>query len=794
MKSFKHINAQTVNEAVNLLDKSKGKAKLMSGGTDLLGVLKDKILLEYPETIINIKTIPNLDYIRKDARGLKIGALTKLEDIAKSPEIKGEYTVLAEAAGSVATPQIRRMGTLGGNLCQDVRCWYYRYPHHVGERIPCYLKGGKGCYALNAENQYHSIFGGLRAGSTPCQSACPGGAEIPSYLNRVREGDLFEAAKILLTANPIPAITGRVCPHFCEQDCNRGGYDESVSVRDIERFMGDYILDNADKLFTAPKHDTGKSVAIIGSGPAGLAAAYYLRKAGHRVTIFDRMKEPGGLLTYAIPAYRLPKDIVKRAVKAIEKTGVIFKLNVDTGKKIILDNLKKKYDSVFIASGAWNPVFIGLKYENLTRFGMEYLINIHNGIKEAPGKKVLVIGGGNAAVDVAISSLRLGAETVTMACLESQDEMPALPWERQQAVEEGVKLMPSWGPHRILKSGKKVTGMELVRCISVYNDQGRFAPTYDNTVKETVEADAIMMAVGYATDLSFIKSGSKLKNERGLITVDPETQATSMPGIYAGGAVAHGPATVIEAIASGRKAAAAMNIYLGRAKTNKDKKDEKAIDPFLKFNNNYSNKTKRVNPPKLPVSKRKIDIEDAAGAGINEIEAEANRCFNCSCMSVNSSDIAVALVALNAKIKITGPEGVRTIPVEQFFGSIGNCSRANKIVTEIQIPRPPDGAKQSFFKYRMRKSVDFSIVSLASIISMKDGICRNARIALGAVAPRPFRATEAEQALNGKTLNDETINAAAKAVIANAIPLSGNVYKIEILKTLIKRAALGTKE
>jgi hypothetical protein len=239
MKPFNHHNARSVSEATRLLKNYGGKAALNAGGTDILSVLKDKILLQYPEAVINIKTIPGLDYIKEDMRGLKIGALARLEQIAASPVIREKYRILSEAARSVATPQVRRMGTIGGNLCQDVRCWYYRYPHSVGGRISCYLKGGKSCYAQTRENQYHSIFGGVREQDTPCQVACPGHVKIPECLEKIREGDLNTAARILLTNNPIPSITGRVCPHFCQQLCNRSDYDAAVSFRNIERFVGD---------------------------------------------------------------------------------------------------------------------------------------------------------------------------------------------------------------------------------------------------------------------------------------------------------------------------------------------------------------------------------------------------------------------------------------------------------------------------------------------------------------------------------------------------------------------------
>ena len=780
MKPFKHIDAKTINGAIKL--QSKGKTKLIAGGTDLLGILKDRILPEYPETVINIKTIPHLDYIKEDARGLRIGALTKLEDIASSPIIREKYKILAEAAEAVATPHIRTMGTLGGNLCQDVRCWYYRYPNQIGGRIDCYLKGGKECYALTKENQYHSIFGGLRFAETPCQSACPGHVIISTYLSQIREGNLLEAARVLLQNNPIPAISGRVCPHFCEQSCNRGNFDESLSIRDIERFVGDYILERADEVIEKPGESTRKKVAIIGSGPAGLAAAYYMRLAGHRVTVFDRMEEAGGLLRYVIPTYRLPKDIVRRTVNVLENIGVEFRLKVDIGKDATIDNLKKDYDAVFIGTGAWNPVSIGLDGEESAVFALEFLVNVQKGIKKALGKKVLVIGGGNAAIDVAISSLRLGAEEATMACLEKREEMPALPWEIEQAEEENVKIMPSWGPHKVLKSNGKVVGMELHRCTSVYDKSGRFAPTYDESVKTTVEADVIVMAVGYAADLKFAEG--VVNTSRGLIVADHETQATNVPGVFAGGAVARGPATVIEAIADGKRAAVAMDAYL--KKTESDKGNE--AGPLLKFNAEYYKKTKKLKASRIPVNQRTIDIEDTPGFGFDQIKIEANRCFNCSCVSINASDTGVALEALNARVKIVGARGTRTIPVAEFFGSFPNALEEGDIVTEIQVPALRDGARQTFVKFRLREAIDFALVSVASVVSIENGICQDARIVLGAVAPRPLRAVAAEKVLVGRALDDKQAAAAAEAALEDALPLEKNSYKIPISREMVRRA------
>ena len=225
MKTFKHYNAKSLKEAAALLGKFGGKAKVNAGGTDLLGCLRDNCEADYPEAVINIKNIAGLDYIKPNSRWLKIGALTRLSDIVRSPEIRKEYSLLAEAAHSVASPNIRNMATLGGNLAQDVRCWYYRYPQHIGGPIVCLRKGGKICNALVGDNRYHSIFCAAPASDRRCASHCPAHVDIPGYLRLIRGNKISEAARTLLACNPFPAITGRICPIFCEANCNRSEFD-----------------------------------------------------------------------------------------------------------------------------------------------------------------------------------------------------------------------------------------------------------------------------------------------------------------------------------------------------------------------------------------------------------------------------------------------------------------------------------------------------------------------------------------------------------------------------------------
>ncbi len=788
LRSFKHLNATSLDQTVSVLAKHREKAALIAGGTDLLGVLKDNIHPIYPELLVNIKTISGLDYVREDGEGLRIGALTTIHDIETNKTIQEKYRVLAEAARSVASPQIRNMGTIGGNICQEPRCWYYRNPEN---RFHCMRKTGKICNALTGENRYHSIFGAARVVTPPCSSNCPGTVDIPSYLGRIRDGDLIEAAEILLDCNPLPAITGRVCPHFCEEECNRGEFDEPVSIRSIERSMGDYILENWTEIVRPPEINTEKTVAIVGSGPAGLSAAYYLRKSGHRVTVFDRMEEPGGMLIYSIPAYRLPKEVARRQIKALESMGIEFKVRVNVGMDITLEHLRKSFDSVFLATGAWVQRALGIRDEELLIPGLEFLTNVSLGLREAPGRKILVIGGGNVAVDVATAALRLGAEEVIMACLECREEMPAIPREVELAVAEGVRLMPSWGPSKILKADGRVSGMELVRCTSVFDGEGRFSPAFDNDVREIVEADQIILAITLNTDLSFVDPA--LRVERGLVAVDQDTQATNISGVFAGGDVTSGTASVIAAIAAGRRAAGSIDLYLKGAGIQVEDKDEEAIRLLEKCNSAYLQRTSRVDVPELPISERSIDIEDVRGLGLSEIEMEAKRCFNCGCVAVSPSDIAPALIALAARIKTTK----RIVEAEKFFTARPMKSTTldpDELVTEIQIPAPEPGSEQSFLKFRIRNSIDFPIVSVASVFSMNSDKVNDARMVLGAVAPVPLRVREAEDFLKGRAPCEEVAEAAGVIAVKEANPLVKNEYKVQITKALVRRAVLAARD
>ncbi|MCX6028678.1 MAG: FAD-dependent oxidoreductase [Chloroflexi bacterium] len=785
LQPFRYIPADTLQAAEMLLKEHREGAAVIAGGTDLLGALKDAIHDDPPELLIGLKPVAALRYVTVTPAGVRIGALTTLAEIAKHPTIRQTYPLLAEAARSVASPQIRNVATLAGNLCQEPRCWYYRNPENT---FDCLRKGGMTCDALFAENRYHSIFGGMCVSAAPCVSGCAIHNDIPAYMARLRAGEMAEAAEILLRTNPLAAITGRACAHACESDCNRFGYDEPVSIRDVERTLGDYALEHAGEFYAPPAIASGKRVAVVGAGPAGLTAAYFLRKHGHDVTVYDRMPEAGGMLTYSIPAYRLPKSVVQTQVAALAGMGIRFELGVNVGGPgLALSDLRARYASVFLATGLWNGKTLRLERGELLDSGLEFLFDIQRGVPRPVGERVLVIGGGSVAVDVAITARRLGATDVAMACLESLDTMPAIPEDIEQAHEEGIQILPSWGPHCIVARDGKPAGMELVRCTSVFDENGRFAPAFDPAVKTVIEADQILVAIGQAADLSY--SELALRTERGFIVSDKRTAATSMDGVFAGGDVTGGPATVVQAMAAGQQVAASIGTYLAGAQPEAAPAQQGQVR--LIINEAALQTSLRVPTPRLPVSERTLRGEDSATLAPEALAEEPFRCANCGCVAVNASDIAPALIALDARVKTTQ----RTLAAEDLFAageSKTTVLAADELIEAIEIPAPPPGSRQAYLKFRIRNAIDFPIVGVAFCAAMQGGRFHEAKVVLGAVAPVPLRARAVEALLEGQEPSAILAQEAGALAVSEAQPLARNKAKVEVVKALVGKAIMGS--
>jgi len=319
-------------------------------------------------------------------------------------------------------------------------------------------------------------------------------------------------------------------------------------------------IENNDRI--SDKEGAAK-IAVIGSGPAGLTAAWELNKAGYAVTVFEPLPEAGGMFTVGIPTYRLPNDIVASEVEKIIKQGVEIRTNTPVDKVMFSDFLSgEEFKAVFIATGAHLARKLRIEGENLKGavFALDFLRGFNLGEINSIGNKVVVIGGGNVGIDAARTALRCGAETVQMFCLESRDEMPSHEWEIQEAVAEGVLVNPSWGPKTILGDGEKVTGVEFIRCKSVFDESGRFSPVFDEKSRQVVEADTVITAIGQSPALDFLRE--MVETERGAISVDPLTMRTNLPGVFAGGDTVGGTASLIEAIVAGKTAAGSIIRYV----------------------------------------------------------------------------------------------------------------------------------------------------------------------------------------------------------------------------------------
>jgi NADPH-dependent glutamate synthase beta subunit-like oxidoreductase/CO/xanthine dehydrogenase FAD-binding subunit len=741
--------------------------------------MKDNILPEYPEVLINIKRIDGLDYIREENDSLTIGALTRLEDIALNTLVKERYPALAEAAAKTASPHIREQGTIAGNICQSNRCWYYWVPDN---RFYCIRKGGKRCYAYAGEAMYHSIYGSTRVNDTPCVSECPAGVNIPDYMSKLREGDIDSAAVILMDSNPFPAITGRVCPHFCESACNRDELDEAVSIRNIERFIGNHTLENAASIYKSPEVKNTGTVAVIGSGPAGISCAWYLRKAGYSVTVFEAMDEPGGMLTYGIPSYRLPKDIVKKQISALVGSGINFKTGPTEGKIDDIRKISGDYDAVFMATGAWKEGSLGINGEELMVSGTEFLRN-NKIIGESSGKKVAVMGGGNVAIDVARTLLRLGAEPVILY-RRGREEMPAIAEEVIKAEEENIEMQFLTLPVSVKGQEEKIV-LECTRIkLGAVDESGRPRPELVEGSEFTVEYDAVIKATGEVPDYTILPAELLNADERIEVSIEGLLEAN----IFAGGDCVTGPSTVIQAITSGRNAAESIDRYLGGKGIRKYQASD-GTQP-RKFDKDYLQPTIRNNASELAISERvkSMELEETGNMEQEKVIEEAGRCFNCGCLAVNSSDIAPVLIALDAKIRTTR----RSIDAEHFFSVKGDNSTIieNEIVTEIELPPMKTMARSKFIKFALRKSIDFPIVNCAVALEIDNGTVMSSRICLNAVYNTPYRAISAEQYLLGKSIDDSTAEAAGTIAVEDVCPLPENTYKIQIAKILVKRAIL----
>ena len=473
--------------------------------------------------------------------------------------------------------------------------------------------------------------------SSPCQHTCPIGTEAPVYISLITERRFREAAEVILKDNPLPSVCARVCHHPCESKCQAGKWGQPIAIRALKRFVSDYTV--KARIYSGGKGQKrdGEKVAIIGSGPAGLMAGYRLANKKYDVTIFEALAIPGGALTVCIPEYRLPRDILKLDIQNIKKAGVKIRTNTRIGEDISFQKLLKKYKAVFIATGAHQSRKLHLSHEDANGVieAMEFLKDVNLNKKVEIGKRVGIIGGGNSAVDAARVAVRIkNCQKVLVIYRRTREEMPAFKEEVEAMVAEGIEVQFLTAPLRIISQNGKVTGVECIKMeLGEVDESGRRSPLPIKGSENIIPLDTLIVAVGEDPDTSFLGNGDGLKiSKRGTIIVSPETLATNIPGVFAGGDVVSGPNTVIEAMSAGKIAAEMIDRYIrgeSLVREYKPTRPSMYIAP-VKLTEKEIEEAERPEIPCLAVNKRRKNFKEV-NLNMRKEEAvkEARRCLRC---------------------------------------------------------------------------------------------------------------------------------------------------------------------
>lgn len=478
-------------------------------------------------------------------------------------------------------------------------------------------------------------------GTSPCKTQCPAHIAVQGYIKLAAQGKYEDALALIKKENPFPAVCGRICPHKCEDECTRGKIDEPVAIDEIKKFIADKELDGSIRYIPQKRYNLGNKVAIVGAGPAGLACAYYLAIDGYAVTVFEKQPKLGGMLTLGIPSFRLEKEVIDVEIEVLREMGVTFKTGVEVGKDITLDQLRSEgFEAFYLAIGAQGGRALGVEGEDAQGVisGVEFLRNVNLGNKADLTGNVVVVGGGNVAIDVARTATRQGAASVNLFCLESRAEMPALDDEIEEAQNDAVVFNNSWGPKRIVTENDKVTGVEFRRCVSVFDDQHRFSPKYDDNDTIIVPADTVLLSIGQSIEWGSMLDGSKVSLGRGnTAQADSLTWQTAQPDVFVGGDCATGPKFAINAIAEGKEGAISIHRFVqpGQSLTlGRDRREYHAFDKDNVQLDGYDNIPRQR--PLHNESAKGTFKDDRETFTEEQLKKETERCLGCGAVQVDS--------------------------------------------------------------------------------------------------------------------------------------------------------------
>lgn len=408
-------------------------------------------------------------------------------------------------------------------------------------------------------------------GTSPCKTACPAHLPVQGYIKMASQGRYMEALKLIKNENPFPAVCGAVCNRRCEDACTRGTVDEPIAIDEIKKFIAAKELNESERYIPKTENHEGKQfeerIAVIGAGPAGMSAAYYLRCKGYPVTVFEKEKRAGGMLLYGIPSFRLEKDVIAAEISVLEAMGIEFKFGVEVGKDTTIQKLRDEgYKAFYVAIGAQGGRKPGVPGEDAkgVMSGIDFLRQVNRDEESMKLKgKTVVIGGGNVAADVARTALRAGSSSVTVFCLEKREEMPAAKDEIEEALEENIDIQNGWGPKEILTEDGHVTGVVFKKCVSVFGSDGRFAPVYDENDTITVSCSNVLLSIGQSVIWGNLLEGTKVElNSNKTAKADPVTYQTAEPDIFVGGDVYTGPKFAIDAIAAGKEGCVSIHRFV----------------------------------------------------------------------------------------------------------------------------------------------------------------------------------------------------------------------------------------